>query len=84
MAAARILGVAGGGVARPAAVEPIGFVSAVALAGLELDIEMGPPLRLHVLDFASGGDAFADEFFPVDLERGRMRGDRLVHQRLGE
>ena len=68
----------------PAAVEPIGAVGPVALAGLELDIEPRPPVRLHLLDLAVGDDAVGDELLAVDLDRGRMGGDRLVHQGLGE
>src|SRR4029077_3087309 len=82
-AAARILAVAGGLEAGPAAVEPIGFVGAIALCGFELGVEAAAPIRLHLLDFAGSHHAFADELFAVDLERGRMLGNRLVHQRLG-
>ena len=83
-AAARILAVAGGLEAGPAAVEPIGLVGAIALRGFELGVEAAAPIRLHLLDFAGRHHAFADELFAVDLERGRMLGNRLVHQRLGE
>src|SRR4029077_18535150 len=41
LAAARIVGFAGGLEAGPAAVEPIGLVGAVALRGFELDVEAG-------------------------------------------
>ena len=83
-AATRILAVAAGLEAGPAPVEPIGLVGAVALRRLELGIEAVAPIRLHLLDLAVGDDALADELLAVDLERARMRGDRLVHQRLGE
>ena len=84
LAAARIVGVARGLEAGPAAVEPVGLVGAVALRGLELGVEAAAPIRLHLLDFAAGDDALADQLLAVDFQRGRMLGDRLVHQRLGE
>src|SRR5580704_5576074 len=84
MAAARIVGLARPLESGPAAVEPIGLVGAVALRGFELDVEAGAPVRLHLLDFAGGDDAFADQLVAVDLQGRGMRGDRLVHQRLGE
>ncbi len=84
LAAARIVVVVGGLQARPAAVEPVGLVRLVALAGLELGFEPRAPVGLHLLDFAFGDDALADQLLAVDLERRRMRADLLVHQRLGE
>ena len=75
---------AGGLHAGPAAVEPIGVVGLVALARLLLGVEPRAPVGLHLLDFAVGDDALADQPLGVDVERGRMRADRLVHQRLGE
>ena len=45
---------------------------------------MGAPAGLHLLDFALGDDAFGDQLLAVDFQRGRMRADLLVHQRLGE
>src|SRR5580692_12016960 len=84
MAAARIVGLAPGLEAGPAAVEPIGLVGPVALRGFELDVEAGTSVRLHLVDFARGDDAFADQLVAVNLQSRGMRGDRLVHQRLGE
>ncbi len=40
--------------ARPAAVEPVGLVGPVALAGLELGVERGAPVGLHLLDLGLG------------------------------
>src|ERR1700734_1316566 len=74
MAAARTVGLARPLETGPAAVEPIGLVGAVALRGLELDIEAGAPVRLHLVDFTRGDDAFADQLVAVDFERRRMRG----------
>ena len=84
VAAARIVDRAGGLHAGPAAVEPVGLVGLVALARLQLGVEPRAPVGLHLLDFAVGDDAFADQLLGVDVERRRMRADRLVHQRLGE
>src|SRR5262252_3857776 len=84
LAASRIVALAGRDIAGPAAVEPIRLVGAVALRGLELDIEVGAPICFHLLDFGGADDAFADELLAVYFERGRMAGDGLVHQGLGE
>ena len=84
LAAARILGIAGRLETGPAAVEPVGFVGAVALRRLELGVEAGPPIRFHLLDVGWRHHALADQLVAVDFQRGRMLGDRLVHQRLGE
>src|SRR6516165_3809826 len=84
MAAARVVGVASRLDIGPAAVEPIGAVRLVALARFELGIELGAPIDSHLLDLALGDDVFADELVGVDLARGRVLADRLVHQRLGK
>ena len=84
VSAARVLDLAGHLETGPAAVEPVGLVRLVAAARLELGVEPGAPVGLHLLDFALGDDALADQPFGVDFQRGRMRADYLVHQRLGE
>ena len=84
IAAARIVGFARGLQPGPAAVEPVGLVRLVAAAGLEFGVEPGAPVGPHLLDFALGDDAFGDQLLAVDFQRGRMRADLLVHQRLGE
>ena len=63
----------GGLEAGPAAVEPVGLVGAIALRGLELGVEPGAPIGLHLLDFAGGDDALGDELLAVDFKRRRMR-----------
>ena len=70
--------------ARPAAVEPVGLVRAVVLAGLELGVEVRLEGGLHVLDLALGDQAVGDEAVGVELQRGLVALDRGVHQRLGE
>ena len=70
--------------ARPGAVEPVGLVRAVVLAGLELGLELGAPVGLGLVDVGGREQPLVDQLLAVDLERRRMRGDRLVHQRLGE
>ncbi len=70
--------------AGPAAVEPVGLVRLVALAGFVLGFEPRAPIGLHLVDFAFGDDAFADQLLRIEIERGRMRADLLVHQRLRE
>ena len=70
--------------AGPFAVEPVGLVGLVAGAGLEFGIEPGAPVGLGLLDLAFGHHAFGDQALGIDLERRRMRGDLLVHHRLGE
>ena len=84
IAAARIVGVGGGLQAGPAAVEPVGLVRLVALPRLVFGLEARAPVGLHLLDFAFGDDALADQLLGIDLQRRGMRTDRLVHQRLGE
>ena len=83
LAAARIVGVARGLEARPAAVEPIGLVGAIAARRLELGIEPVAPVGLHLVDFARGDDAFADQFVAVDLQRRRMRWRSLCTSAAG-
>ena len=82
--AARIVAVGGALESRPAAVEPVGLVGAVVLRGFKLGIEAAAPVGLHLLDFALGDHAFADEPVGVDFQRAGMVGDGLVHPRLGE
>src|SRR6516164_10010884 len=82
--AAWIVGDFGNLHAGPAAVEPIGTIGLVALAGLDLGVEPRAPIGLHLLDFALGYHTLAGELLGIDVERGRMLADRLVHQRLGE
>src|SRR5208282_779752 len=47
--------------ARPAAVEPIGLVGRVGLAGFELRLEPLAPVGAHLVDLVLGDDALADE-----------------------
>src|SRR6202040_4101505 len=61
MAAARVVGLARPLDPGPAAIEPVGFVGAVALRGFQFDIEAGAPVRLHLLDFTRGDDTFVDQ-----------------------
>ena len=84
MAAARIVGVARRLDVGPAAVEPVGAVGLVTLACLQFGIEPRAPVRAHLLDFAFGDEVLAHELLGVDLARGRVLADRLVHQGLGE
>jgi len=84
IAAARILDFAGGLEPRPAAVEPIGLVRLVARRNFELSFKVRAPAGLHLFDVVLGDDAFADQPLAVDFQRGRVRADFLVHQRLGE
>ena len=84
MAAARVIGIARRFDVGPAAVKPVGAVCLVALARFELGIELGAPIHPHLFDFACADDVLADKLVGVDLARGRMLADRLVHQRLGK
>ena len=70
--------------ARPFAVEPVGLVGLVAGAGLEFGVEPRAPIGLGLVDLAFGHHAFGDQTLGVDLKRGGMRRDPLVHHRLGE
>ena len=70
--------------AGPAAVEPVGLVGDIGLAGLEFGLEALTPVGAHLVDFALGDDAFLDQLLGVDLQRRRMGADGAVHQRLGE
>ena len=82
--AARIVAVGGALEPCPAAVEPVGLVGAVVLRGFKFRVEAAAPVGLHLLDFALGDHALADEPVGVDFQRAGMVGDGLVHQRLGE
>ena len=84
IAAARILDFAGGLEPRPAAVEPVGLVRLVTRRNFELSFKVRAPAGLHLFDVALGDDAFTDQPLAVDFQRGRVRADLLVHQRLGE
>src|SRR5579883_108817 len=68
----------------PAAVEPIGLVRPVALAGLELRLQTMAPVGAHLVDLAFRDEAFLDQLLGVELQRRRMRADDPVHQRLSE
>ena len=50
LAAALLVLVVGRAQARPGAVQPVGLVGLVVLAGLELLLEMGAPVGLHLLE----------------------------------
>ena len=60
LAAALLVGIVGRAQARPLAVQPVGLVRLVVLAGLELLLEMRAPIGLHLLDFAVGEQAFGE------------------------
>ena len=75
---------AGDAHARPAPVQPVGLVGLVSEARLELGVKARAPVGAHLVDFALGDDAFADQLFGIDLQRRLVRADLLVHQRLGE
>ena len=68
----------------PAAVEPVGLVGDIGLAGLVFGLEPMAPVGAHLVDFALGDDALRDQLVGVDLQRRRMRADEPIHQRLGE
>ena len=53
----------------PGAVEPVGLVGAIVLAGLELAFETGAPVGLDLVDLRPGQDAFFDQLVGVDIER---------------
>src|SRR5215467_5933504 len=58
--------------AGPAAVEPVSFIGLVTLARLQFGVESGPPVALHLLDLTVGDNAFDDQFFGIDFQRGGM------------
>ncbi len=70
--------------AGPSAVEPIGAVRPVGLAGEELLLEIGAELRLKTLDLLGCEEPFLDQSVGIDLDHAGMLGDALIHQRLGE
>ena len=83
LAAARAVGV-GALEVLPGAVEPVGLVGPVVLAGLELVLELCAPVGLHLVDLLGGEEALGDEPLGVELERRLVRPDLRIHQRLGE
>ncbi len=70
--------------AGPAAVQPVGLVRLVGLAGLVLGVEPRAPLGAHAVDLARLQHALGFQLAGVDLQRGRVLLDDLVHQGLGE
>src|SRR5712671_6584336 len=71
MTAARVVRIASRLDVGPTAVEPVGAVGLVALARLKLGVELGAPLKPHLLDLALADDVLADELLGVDIGRGR-------------
>ena len=67
-AASRRVAGLGGLEAGPDAVEPVGLVGAVGRARLELDLELGAPARLDLLDLGLGDQPLADQLVGVDAE----------------
>ena len=55
--------------ARPSAVEPIRLVGPVGLAGFIFGVEARAPVGLQFVHFALREEAFADQFFRIDVER---------------
>ena len=57
LAAALLVLVVGGAQARPGAVQPVGLVGLVVLADLQLGLEMGAPVGLHLVEVGRGDQA---------------------------
>ncbi len=70
--------------AGPAAVEPVGLVGRIGLAGLVFGLEPMAPVAAHLVDLALGDETLGDQLVGIDLQRGRVRADQPVHDRLGE
>ena len=84
-AAPIVVGNIGGGFdASPAAVQPVGLVGRIMLAGLEFGVEPATPVGAHSLALVVADDALGRQLLGVDLQSRRMRLDLAVHQRLGE
>ena len=85
IAAARIVAFGAGLQAGPAAVEPVGLVRLVALAGFDARLRGDARQSAFILSTSpSVTTPLADQLLRIDVERRRMRADLLVHQRLGE
>ncbi|EGE56100.1 hypothetical protein RHECNPAF_750063 [Rhizobium etli CNPAF512] len=84
LAAALFVLIVGRAQAGPLAVQPVGLVRLVVLAGVEFLFEMGAPVGLHLLDFAVGDEAFAHETLRIELQHRLVAADDLVHFRLRE
>src|SRR5690606_16578627 len=84
IAAARLVDLAARLQSGPATVKPVGLVRLVALAGFVLGFQPRTPVGLHLVDFAFGDDAFADQLPRIEIKGRGMRPDLLVHQGLGE
>ena len=82
--AARVVHVARGSDVGPPPVEPIGTVRLVPGACLELDIELGAPVRAHLLHFVRADDVLRHELVGVDLAGRGVIAYGLVHQGLRE
>ncbi len=70
--------------AGPATVEPVRLVGRIGLPRLEFGLEPVAPVAAHLVDLALGDETLGDQLVGVDLQRGRMRADQPVHDRLGE
>src|SRR5690606_26490367 len=66
------------------AIQPDGFVQAVALGTLELALQMLPECRLLPLDLVRRDDAFRDQPLGIFVRYRLLLPDLLVHERLSE
>ncbi|MPL74173.1 hypothetical protein SDC9_19983 [bioreactor metagenome] len=68
----------------PAPVEPVGLVRLERLADLEFLVQLRLEGGLHVLDLAFRDQPVGNETLGIELQRGLVALDALVHLRVGE
>src|SRR5690606_12618168 len=71
LAATQLVLVVGGAQPRPGAVQPVGLVRLVALAGLELLLEASTPVGPYAVDLVLGDQALGDQAIAIELD-GRV------------
>ena len=69
---------------RPDTVKPVRAIGLIGFARLELGIQEVVKFFQPGIDLVLRDRAFLDQAIPVKRQRGRMLGDRLIHDRLSE
>ncbi len=68
----------------PAAIQPVSFVWLIFFPGLKFLIQMGLEGGFHILDLTLRDQTVFHQTFGIQLQRGLMAFDVLIHQRVGE
>ena len=79
----RVLGLVGRHL-RPAAVEPVGLVRAIAVRVLQFRVELLAVGRFHLVDFRRRDALLGDEFLRIEADDALVLADGVIHHRLRE